>query len=604
MSIWSFVTRSLAAKVIAVAIFVALGVAIINGTTFVSGYREAAMETLEEKAAAFTAVADEAKNHAAKLTKSGAYDTEKLLAELEEIRADGGSYIEAGIFDSIPVIVGLEAAKAAGEREGIDFRVPALEPRNPSNDPMRDEVSGTFRREMLLELKQRVASGDESQISRVNSATNELHVMRPIVLGESCMMCHGQPGHPVGDPDGDGIDRLGFPMEQWAVGDMHGAYEVVMPLAPVNTAVAGFLGRGAAVTVPLLIAAGVGLVWLMRRLVTKPLARITDELTQVAMGDGDLSRRLPTDRKDELGSVSDAFNTLLEKFQKIIAAMIETTQDVSGKASAVAEESRSSAETLRSRERTAEEIAGAAEELARSAEEVSTRSETAKSAAADAGKVAQEGGETVERLIVEVSQISETIGVAAKEMTSLAERSNEIGTVVSVINEIAEQTNLLALNAAIEAARAGEHGRGFAVVADEVRKLADRTTGATEQIEELIRAIQADTERAESQIDRGKEAVTSGEQRAGEASDGLRSIMTAATTVDGEVDQIVISSREQTTTSQEVSGSILQITETLREAAAAGAGLAERIAELERDATELGGLAERFNLRIGRTETD
>ncbi|MEM0983835.1 MAG: DUF3365 domain-containing protein, partial [Planctomycetota bacterium] len=194
-------------------------VAATNYIVFVKLYRGDAKAALAQKADAFTAVADAAKSHASLLVESETYKTEELLTELKQDREAGKPYTESRIFNTIPVIVGLKAAKEAASREDIDFRVPALEPRNPENDPSADQVAGVFRREMLVELRDRVQAGDLSSLSRVNNSTNQVHVMRPIVLDASCMMCHGNAGHKQGDPDGDGIDPLGFPMEGWAEGD-------------------------------------------------------------------------------------------------------------------------------------------------------------------------------------------------------------------------------------------------------------------------------------------------------------------------------------------------------------------------------------------------
>ena len=594
-----FFRQSLAGKVCAVAIAVGVGLVVLNAVVFVSGYRASAVESMELKASAFTAVADEAKNHAAKLTEGGAFDTDGLLAELERIREAGGDYSAARIFDSIPVIAGLESARRAAEREGLDFRVPALEPRNPDNDPLQDEEAGVFRRAMLEDLAARVGSGETGMLSRVNRETGNLHVMRPIVLGESCMMCHGEPGHPVGDPDGDGVDPLGFEMERWAVGDMHGAYEVVMPMAPVDRAVAGFLGRGAMFTVPAVLAGCGLLVFVLRRMVSSPLKVVADEMTEVAVGDGDLSRRLPSDRTDELGEVAGSFNMLLGKLQELMGVVVSTAGRINERTASIAEASERSAEELRLRERDASTIAAAAEELSATSAEVSGSAEAATSTAGEAGRSAEEGGKSVERLVEEVGRISEVITLATSEMHALAGRSREIGTAVRVINEIAEQTNLLALNAAIEAARAGEHGKGFAVVADEVRKLADRTTQATDQIAGLVGAIQSDAESAETQIEQGQQAVKTGEQRAGDAAEGLRAIVSGSGEVIHAIGRIAQTSAEQTSTSREVSASITQIADTMSEAAASGRELAEGLSGLSVETDELATLSQRFNFHRG-----
>src|SRR5690606_20934136 len=215
----------LSTKIIALAVALLVAVVGVNYAVFVRGYAREARRAMAEKAAAFTAVADEAKNHASRLVELGAFDSVRLSAEAaEHVREHGsGSHKDTHFFQTVPVIAGWRAAQDAAAREGIDFRIVALEARNPDNEP----TPGSFSAELLAELIRQAGSGGPDVLSRVDERSNALHYMRAIRLGEACLSCHGEPGHPIGDPDGDGFDLLGFPMERWAAGHVHGAYEVV-----------------------------------------------------------------------------------------------------------------------------------------------------------------------------------------------------------------------------------------------------------------------------------------------------------------------------------------------------------------------------------------
>ena len=204
------------------------------------------------------------------------------------------------------------------------------------------------------------------------------------------------------------------------------------------------------------------------------------------------------------------------------------------------------------------------------------------------GRTAEEGGGVVEQTVTGMNAISEAVSASADSVRELGARGEQIGQVIEVINDIADQTNLLALNAAIEAARAGEHGRGFAVVADEVRKLADRTTKATEEVADSIRAIQNETENAVERMQSGTEQVAKGVELAGQAGAALREIVGGTRDVSSLVQSIAAGAEQQSSASEEVSRNAdaikavtQQATEGANQSAAASAQLSSKAESLQ-----------------------
>jgi len=243
-------------------------------------------------------------------------------------------------------------------------------------------------------------------------------------------------------------------------------------------------------------------------------------------------------------------------------------------------------------------MSGAAGDIARKAAEANAE-------ATAAGDAAQTGSRTVGSTVHGMRRIAESVRAAGTSATELGKRGEEIGRIIQVITDIADQTNLLALNAAIEAARAGEHGRGFAVVADEVRKLAERTVKATDEVSVSINAIQSETTTTVQQMKAGTTEVEEGVVLAQGAGESLGAIVTRTKAVGGSIHSILAAAEEQSAATSQVARSIGEITSTARQAAAGAGQAAAATTQLSAKAESLQQIVQRFKVenQVGTSGT-
>jgi len=293
------------------------------------------------------------------------------------------------------------------------------------------------------------------------------------------------------------------------------------------------------------------LAWLIVRDVVGSLERMRRAIVHVAESD-DFTARITVKGQDEAAQTAQAFNDLLAKMQTSLHEVLQNAEKISGAAQHTLDAAKQMSEASSTQSDEASAMAAAIEEMTASIHHLAGNAQDALSRARDAGVGAERGKDIIARTAGEMDLIAETIGRAEETIKQLGQQSEQISLVIRVIDDLAEQTNLLALNAAIEAARAGEQGRGFAVVADEVRKLAERTTRSTEEITKMIQAMQTSARNAVSGMLSVTEKVSTGKGLSGQAAGQMNGIFRDAEQVSGAINEISAALHDQSTAAQEV----------------------------------------------------
>jgi methyl-accepting chemotaxis protein len=330
--------------------------------------------------------------------------------------------------------------------------------------------------------------------------------------------------------------------------------------------------------------------------ITNPLAVLNNAMKALTSGNGDLTMRLKADSGDEVGEIAGSFNIFMELLHKMLIQIGGTSTRLATAAhelQATAERIATGAEEVSAQAST---VATAGEEMSATSGDIAQNCLLAAEGAQRAAQTAQNGAEVVEKTVAVMGQIAAKVQESARTVESLGARSDQIGAIIGTIEDIADQTNLLALNAAIEAARAGEQGRGFAVVADEVRALAERTTKATREIGEMIKAIQNETKGAVEAMGQGVCQVESGTTEAARSGEALQDILQQINDVAMQVNQIATAAEEQTATTGEISSNMLQITEVVQQTTHGAQESASASAQLSGIAEDLQQLVRQFKL--------
>jgi len=311
---------------------------------------------------------------------------------------------------------------------------------------------------------------------------------------------------------------------------------------------------------------------------------------------GDLASNIPTGRKDEIGQLLDSFGKMRTELRSMISRISEGATAISGAATQLSAASEQVAAGSQEQSDAAASMSAAVEQMTVSIGHVASSAEEAHAIAKEAGGLAQDGGRVVLSAATEMSVIADSVSHSASIVETLGENSHQISTVVGVIKEIADQTNLLALNAAIEAARAGEHGRGFAVVADEVRKLAERTTQSTQEISAMIVLIQSDTGRAVEGMREGNTRAAESLTMARKAGDSISGITDGTNRVVLAISDMSDAMQEQRAASDQIAQNVEKIAHMAEENSAAIGEVAGSARRMENLANDLRTSVQRFRV--------
>jgi methyl-accepting chemotaxis protein len=339
---------------------------------------------------------------------------------------------------------------------------------------------------------------------------------------------------------------------------------------------------------------GIVAAWAITRQIVIPLSQTLKVAERVAAGD--LTHDLVSQRQDELGQLQRAMQSMTMGLRDLIGGISDGVTQIASAAEELSAVTEQTSAGVNSQKVETDQVATAMNEMAATVQEVARNAEEASEAAVAADQQAREGDRVVGEAIAQIERLAGEVGNSTEAMGHLKRESDKIGSVLDVIKSVAQQTNLLALNAAIEAARAGEAGRGFAVVADEVRSLAQRTQKSTEEIEELIVGLQSGTQQVATIMDNSRSLTDSSVELTRRAGNALENITRTVSAIQAMNQQIATAAEQQSAVAEEINRSVLNVRDVSEQTAAASEETAASSTELARLGTHLQALVGRFRV--------
>lgn len=334
--------------------------------------------------------------------------------------------------------------------------------------------------------------------------------------------------------------------------------------------------------------------WAITRQIIVPLRQTLTAVDRIA--GGDLRHDLHVERKDELGQLQHSMQRMTVSLRELIGGIGDGVTQIASAAEELSAVTEQTSAGVNSQKVETDQVATAMNEMAATVHEVARNAEEASEAAMMADQQAREGDRVVSEVIAQIERLAQEVGNSSEAMNQLKSESAKIGSVLDVIKSVAQQTNLLALNAAIEAARAGEAGRGFAVVADEVRSLAQRTQQSTEEIEELIAGLQSGTQQVAAVMDNSRHLTENSVELTRSAGVSLDTITRTVSSIQSMNQQIAAAAEQQSAVAEEINRSVMNVRDVSDQTSAASEETAASSVELARLGTHLQTLVARFHV--------
>lgn len=507
------------------------------------------------------------------------YKSEKDMAEnLAKQRVDTMTYFYIDMLNLMMINDEMEErdlvkGKVLAQEGVIDIRMV----RHPIMNTMNEGefAPGPDDQQPKDELEQRAIDGEEIEVITEGPDGRVLTVINPFYAledyrGTDCLGCHEVPENTL-----VGVVRIDYSLNQ------------------LDSYIVSNILKSATAQVILSAIGLLILVYVMNTLVNRPLVYLSKTIRKIGEN-SDLTTRLQFETEDEFSRVASAFNGMQDSFQASMQKVSKTVVDLNAAVNEISEQSTQTASAINEQSLATDQVATAIAEMEQSATEVKNNATTTAEASEETNGLSVTGVKDAERSIMAITSLSDEIENTATVITELNEKTNMVGAVLDVIKSIADQTNLLALNAAIEAARAGEHGRGFAVVADEVRSLSAKTHQSTQEIQAVIESLQQQAHSAVAAVGPAKETAAQGIKQAQQAVDSLRLIAEHVSGINDLNNQMAIAADEQSRVTEDINNNIVNI-KSIGEQTSARAAQSKNCSEsLLRLADELDDMVHKF----------
>ncbi|NQU65204.1 MAG: DUF3365 domain-containing protein [SAR324 cluster bacterium] len=553
-------------KLLSVSIGIFSVVAVIMFIIYASVDKQNTVNAYVEKARAICLTAESTRMEMEQKWADGIFTTDMLI----QFAKEGNRKKLLGL---VPVVSAWNVAMRKAKEGGYEFRVPKFQPRNPKNAP---DYGLDYAIESTALNKMKAENLTEYYV--IDEKINSIRYFLPVRLTQTCMLCHG-------DPEqsetlwgrNDGKDPTGGPIENWKVGEIHGAFEVIQSLNEADAERNSRLLK-ASILIFIAIFLFCGVYYVVAKSIVKAIGTSVSFAKRIT--EGDFSQKLEINRKDEVGELSSAMNTMITNLSQMITEVIEGVNQLSTSSSQLSDISDNMHRNASSSSDKSNTVAAAAEEMssnmvsvAAAVGETSANVSSVASAAEEMTATIKAITENTERSRGITADAVEQAKDASSNVDELGLAAEGIGEVTQAIATISDKTNLLALNATIEAARAGEAGKGFAVVANEIKELAKQTSDATRDIRQRIEGIQKSATTTVQQI----------QQISAIINDINDIVSSTATTIEEQNN----ATREIATNISEASVGIQEVTQNVAQASEASNEVAREIAEVSQSSSEI-----------------